>query len=91
MADIGYTEAGERIDLENRPEPRETAVGASSQWGAFAKFLIFRGQRLLYSALVLPALDVSSSGGLRLAEIFETAAKQNGVKLLRAEEEIDIS
>lgn len=36
-------------------------------------------------------LEVSSSGSLRLADLFETAAKQTGVKPLRTEEAIDIS
>jgi hypothetical protein len=36
-------------------------------------------------------LEVSSSGSLRLAEVFETAANQTGVKPLRSEEAIDIS
>ncbi len=36
-------------------------------------------------------LEVSSSGSLRLADLFETAAKQTGVRPLRSEEAIDIS
>lgn len=36
-------------------------------------------------------LEVSSSGSLRLADVFESAAKQMGVKPLRSEEAIDIS
>jgi hypothetical protein len=36
-------------------------------------------------------LEVSSSGSLRLAELFETAAKQSGVRPVRSEEAIDIS
>ena len=36
-------------------------------------------------------LEVSASGSLRLADLFETAAKQTGVRPLRSEEAIDIS
>ncbi|MFN2207016.1 MAG: hypothetical protein ACK2U6_15340, partial [Candidatus Promineifilaceae bacterium] len=36
-------------------------------------------------------LEVSSTGSLRLADVFETAARQTGVKSLRSEEAIDIS
>jgi len=36
-------------------------------------------------------LEVSASGSLRLADLFETAAKQMGVRPLRSEEAIDIS
>ncbi len=36
-------------------------------------------------------LEVSASGSLRLADLFETAAKQTGAKPLRSEEAIDIS
>ena len=36
-------------------------------------------------------LEVSSSGSLRLADLFETSAKQSGVKPVRSEEAIDIS
>ena len=36
-------------------------------------------------------LQVSSAGSLRLADVFETAAKQTGTKPLRSEEAIDIS
>ncbi len=36
-------------------------------------------------------LEVASSGSLRLADVFETAARQMGVKSMRSEEEIDIS
>jgi hypothetical protein len=36
-------------------------------------------------------LEVSSTGSMRLASVFETAAKQTGVKPLRSEEAIDIS
>lgn len=36
-------------------------------------------------------LEVSSTGSMRLANVFETAAKQTGVKPVRSEEAIDIS
>ncbi|MDX1417565.1 MAG: M28 family peptidase, partial [Candidatus Promineifilaceae bacterium] len=36
-------------------------------------------------------LEVSSSGSLRLADLFESAARQMGARPLRTEEEIDIS
>jgi peptide/nickel transport system permease protein len=36
-------------------------------------------------------LEVSASGSLRLADLFETAAKQTGVRPVRSEEAIDIS
>ncbi len=36
-------------------------------------------------------LEVSSTGSLRLADVFETAARQTGVRPLRSEEAIDIS
>ena len=64
MADIGYSDTTEKYGKE---DPRDTAVGATSQWGAVGQFLIFLGQRLLYSALVLLAVIFLTYFGLELA------------------------
>ncbi|MDX1418262.1 MAG: ABC transporter permease subunit, partial [Candidatus Promineifilaceae bacterium] len=67
MADIGYTESDERFGQHNHEGPTESAARTSSTSGAVGRFLIFLGQRLLYSALVLLAIIFLTYFGLEMA------------------------
>ncbi|UCC50389.1 MAG: ABC transporter permease subunit [Anaerolineaceae bacterium] len=67
MTELGFPDSAESMYPPGHSEPRETAVGEDSHWGAFAQFLLFLGQRLLYSALVLLAIIFLTYFGLTMA------------------------
>lgn len=82
MADIGYSDFDERLPHPGKPEPQEQTIATERKWGAFGHFLIFLGQRLLYSAVILFFVIFLTYFGLEMAggSSFGEAIQEAGVE-----------
>lgn len=67
MTDIGFQELQDKFPQSEQPDPLNQTVGSQRQFGAVWQFILFLGQRLLYSAAILLAVIFLTYFGLQMA------------------------